>query len=278
MPRRSSAPKERFEAIEILLLWERRVSRSRLLSLFDVHGTLASRDIANYRLQYPDACEPEMASKSYVASWGLRPQLTAGEFDEYQRLIGASRGFEGVAASVPFEHSQVDATAIRYPKFSQIHQAISLGRCIQVQYRSMTNPQGQDRIIRPHALIQAGPRWHVRAFCGKAQEFRDFNLGRISTVSASERADLQVGEQDRAWHQMISIRLVPHRGLSAAQAMMVRDEYMGGTVAKVFTVRASMAKYLIQSFRAAVDPDREKAPEHLLMVANPEDLPAGSTW
>lgn len=278
MPRRSSAPQERFEAIEILLLWEGRVSRSRLLSLFDVHETLASRDIANYRLQYPDACEPEIASKSYVASWGLRPQLTAGEFDEYQRLIGASRGFEGVAASVPFEHSQIDATAIRYPLFSQIHQAISLGRCLQVQYRSMTNPQGQDRIIRPHALIQAGARWHVRAFCAKAQEFRDFNLGRISKASASEDVGLQSGDQDQAWHQIISIRLIPHRGLSAAQAMMVRDEYMGGTVAKVFTVRASMAKYLIQSFRAAVDPDREKAPEHLLMVANAKELPAGSTW
>lgn len=278
MPRRSSAPQERLEAIEILLLWEGRVSRSRLLSLFDVHETLASRDITNYRLQYPDACEPEMASKSYVASWGLRPQLTVGEFGEYQRLIGASRGLDGVATCVPFEHSQIDATAIRYPMFSQIHQAIALSRCIKVQYRSMTNPQGQDRIIRPHALIQAGPRWHVRAFCAKAQEFRDFNLGRISTVSASEQADLQSGDQDQTWHQMISIRLVPHSGLSAAQAMMVRDEYMGGTVAKVFTVRASMAKYLIQSFRAAVDPDREKAPEHLLMVANPKELPEGSTW
>lgn len=278
MPRRSSAPKERFEAIEILLLWERRVSRSRLLSLFDVHETLASRDIANYRLQYPDACEPEMASKSYIASWGLRPQLTKGTFDEYQRLIGAFRGFEGGAVSVPFEHSQVDATAVRYPVFSLIHQAISLGRCIQVQYRSMTHPQGLERAIRPHALIQAGPRWHVRAFCAKVQEFRDFNLGRISAVSASERDDLEVGEQDRDWHQMISIRLVPHRGLSAAQAMMVRDEYMGGTVAKVFNVRASMAKYLIQSFRAAVDPDRETAPEHLLMVARPQDLPAGARW
>jgi hypothetical protein len=34
--------------------------------------------------------------------------------------------------------------------------------------------------------------------------------------------------------------------------MMVRDEYMNGTVAKVCTVSASMAKHLIQSFRGAV--------------------------
>lgn len=53
---------------------------------------------------------------------------------------------------------------------------------------------------------------------------------------------------------------------------------MSGTAARVFTVRASMAKYLIQSFRAAVDPERETTPEHLLMVANLEDLPEGAVW
>jgi hypothetical protein len=39
-------------------------------------------------------------------------------------------------------------------------------------------------------------------------------------------------------------------------------------------VRAAIAKYLIQSFRAAIDPERERAPEHLLMVYQPEELPA----
>ncbi|WP_443696319.1 hypothetical protein [Pseudomonas sp.] len=49
---------------------------------------------------------------------------------------------------------------------------------------------------------------------------------------------------------------------------------MGGTAATVFNVRAPIAKYLIQSFRAAIDPERERAPEHLLMVYQPEELPA----
>ena len=30
--------------------------------------------------------------------------------------------------------------------------------------------------------------------------------------------------------------------------------------------------------RAAVEPERETAPEHLLVVANPEDLPEGAVW
>lgn len=69
------------------------------------------------------------------------------------------------------------------------------------------------------------------------------------------------------------MRLVPHKDLSADQARMVSEGYMGGTAATVFNVRAPIAKYLIQSFRAAIDPERERAPEHLLMVYQPEELP-----
>jgi hypothetical protein len=70
------------------------------------------------------------------------------------------------------------------------------------------------------------------------------------------------------------VRLVPHRDLSAEQARMVPEEYMGGTAATVFNVRAPIATFLIQSFRATIDPERERAPEHLLMVYQPEELPA----
>ncbi|WP_454833202.1 hypothetical protein [Pseudomonas veronii] len=57
MTRRNSAPKARFETIEILLLWEGRVSRSRLLDLFNIHETLANWDIAGVRAENPEAHE-----------------------------------------------------------------------------------------------------------------------------------------------------------------------------------------------------------------------------
>lgn len=48
---------------------------------------------------------------------------------------------------------------------------------------------------------------------------------------------------------------------------------MGGAAAIVFNVRASLAKYVIQSFGAALDPERERMPEHLLMLQQPIDMP-----
>ncbi|MNO20002.1 hypothetical protein D3C76_97480 [compost metagenome] len=278
MPRRNSAPQERFEAIEILLLWEGRISRSRLLDLFNIHETLASRDIASFRVRYPEACEPDPASKSYSSTPQLEPILSRGVFTEYQRLVGASGSLETISIGVPFESTQFDATAIRPVPFSRLHRAMRLGLCVRVTYRSMSTPQAHERLIRPHSLIQAGPRWHVRAYCEKAGEFRDFNLGRISAVSLADALLLPGAEQDRHWQRIVPIRLVPHRDLSAEQARMVREEYMGGTAAMVFNVRASLAKYVIQTFRAAMDPDRERLPEHVLMVQQPVDLPIEARW
>jgi len=278
MPRRNSAPQERYEAIEILLLWEGRVSRSRLLDLFNIHETLASRDIAGFRLEYPNACEAEPSSKSYVSTPRLQPVLTRGVFGEYQRLIGAAGSLNAISAGIPFESSQLDATAIRPALFSRLHRAMRLGLCVRVVYRSMSTPQGHERLIRPHSLIQAGPRWHLRAYCDKARAFRDFNLGRISAVSLADEQVLPGEDQDEQWHRVISVRLVPHRDLSAEQARMVREEYMGGTAAIVFNVRASLAKYVIQSFRAALDPERERVPEHLLMLQQPIDMPIEAQW
>ncbi|WP_434658214.1 WYL domain-containing protein [Pseudomonas sp. R3-56] len=153
-----------------------------------------------------------------------------------------------------------------------------LGLCIRIVYRSMSTPEPHERVIRPHSFIQAGPRWHLRAYCAKAAAFRDMNLGRISAVSPESGSSLPGEDEDLEWQQITSIRLIPHIGLSAEQAQMVREEYMGGTAAVVFSVRAPLVQYVIQSFRAAVDPVREKSPEHLLMVQHPETLPQSSRW
>ncbi|MBP5090505.1 WYL domain-containing protein, partial [Pseudomonas chlororaphis] len=189
MPRRNSAPQERYEAIELLLLWEGRVSRSRLLDLFTIHETLASRDIAGYRLLYPHACEAESSSKSYVCTPDFQPTLTQGVFSEYQRLVGAAGALTEISIGIPFESAQFDATTIRPLTFSRLHQAMRSGLCVKMTYRSMSTPQPHERLIRPHSLIQAGPRWHLRAFCEKSGEFRDFNLGRISSASLADDAD-----------------------------------------------------------------------------------------
>lgn len=266
---------ERLKAVEILLLWEGQVSRSRLAEIFDVHGTVLSRDMAAYADLVADNCQYNTAARAYVVTPYARPQLTDGGFGEYEGLVG-TLSLRGLRAGVQLVTAQQHATHIQHGPFSRIHAAIREGNQIQIEYRSLNNPEAHERTIRPHAFIHAGPRWHVRAYCNRAKEFRDFNLGRISRVHDPASSLLPGAEEDQAWGTLITLRLIPHPHLSAAQAQLVRDEYMAGTVARAFEVRLPMSKYLVQAYRAAIDTSSQLPPDFILAVQKPSDLPIGA--
>jgi len=278
MPRSPMDAAGRQEAIELLLLWEGRVSRARLLELFGMHETQASRDIASFRKAHPTACDHDLANKSYTVREIYRPTSSTGDFASYQRLLGAAGLTDKVLAAVPVCSTHLDATNVAYPTFREIHRAMREGHAVEIEYRSLSAPARHERVVRPHTLIQAGPRWHLRAWCARANGFRDFNLGRISKAHAVVGVVLPGADADSAWQTELRVRFVPHPGLSQPQAQLVRDEYMGGTTAMVHTVRVPMLRYLIQAFRVAIDPNHEPAPEYLLMVDAPADLPSAALW
>jgi len=277
MPRPSIQPEERLRAVELLLLWEGRVSRARLLELFAVHETMASRDIAAFRSAFPEACVPAPSGKAYVRTAKLRPTLSEGRFGEYERLVGVG-GEMSALVGIPNAVVQANVTPITYLDHSALHEAIRSGDAVSMTYRSMSQPVPHRRTIRPHALIKAGTRWHVRGWCTTTAEFRDFNLGRITQVEAVDSFGMPAGDKDAQWSTRVTMRLIPHPLLSSAQRQMVRDEYMQGTTALVFEVEMPLVHYVIQAYRAGLDPKRHMPPEYILMVERPESLPAGSIW
>jgi len=264
---------ERLKAVEILLLWESQVSRPRLADIFDVHGTVLSRDMAAYADLVPDNCRYDTGARAYVVTPYARPQLTEGRFSEYEGLVG-TLPWQGLRSDVELISTQQHATNIPYRPFSRIHSAVREGKQIRIEYRSLHHPEVHERTIRPHAFIQAGPRWHVRAYCDKAKEFRDFNIGRISRVDDPTHSLLPEAEEDQAWGTLITLRLIAHPRLNAAQIQLVRDEYMAGTIAMVFEVRLPVSKYLVQAYRAATDTNTQLPPEFILAVDKPSKLPA----
>lgn len=275
MAKTSRGHQERLKAVEILLLWESQVSRPRLADIFDVHGTVLSRDMAAYADLVPDNCQYDTGARAYVVTPYARPQLTEGRFSEYEGLVG-TLPLQDLRSDVELISTQQHATNIPYKPFSRIHSAVREGKQIQIEYRSLNHPEVHERTIRPHAFIQAGPRWHVRAYCDKAKEFRDFNIGRISRVDDPTHSLLPEAEEDQAWGTLITLRLIAHPHLNAAQIQLVRDEYMAGTIAMVFEVRLPVSKYLVQAYRAAIDTNTQLPPEFILAVHKPSELPAGA--
>lgn len=47
---------------------------------------------------------------------------------------------------------------------------------------SFSTPDGETRLIAPHTLIYTGMRWHVRAYCERNRDYRDFVLSRFRGI------------------------------------------------------------------------------------------------
>jgi predicted DNA-binding transcriptional regulator YafY len=77
---------------------------------------------------------------------------------------------------------------------TKIQQAISEGKCIELNYFSKYNEVSTCRIVEPVGLCFYGFNWHLIAYCKLRNDYRDFRLDRIesyktnlSNVSAKTR-------------------------------------------------------------------------------------------
>src|SRR3546814_811247 len=158
-------------------------------------------------------------------------------------------------------------------RIALVRQACLQKMGIDVSYVSLTSGETK-RTLFPHALVRTAARWHVRAWCPEREEYRDFNVGRMSkmTVSKADR-DTNLPE-DSAWNEYVSLRIWPHTDLSSEQVKAVRREYFNGTAARVLKVRRALAPYVVQDLRVATDPATQRPPEFLLMVMPSEAAPA----
>jgi hypothetical protein len=69
-----------------------------------------------------------------------------------------------------------------------------------------------------------GFRWHARARDVEEDRFKDFVLGRLSEPADAGSATT-TGDDDVAWHAMVTLDIRPHPGLSPSQRAAVEADY-----------------------------------------------------
>jgi len=256
---RANIQKRRFHILDTLLKWEGELSNGRIRELIDIQVVSASRLLADYREAYPDRLSWDSSKKRYL----LRPtrERFGGSADDYLRLLveesGEPEWIEQLDTSISVVHQLV---------LSAIRQAIETGIPVRIDYASMTHPEGQTRDIFPFHVVQAGRRWHVRAWCCMRKEYRDFVLGRIRSVEDSSNV-IRPDMPDTGWETRVDVRLVPHSALSLTQAQVIRDELFDGTTARRVRTRACLVPYVVQDVRASVSAD-QMPPDYQIEVAN----------
>jgi len=280
---RADTTQQRLSTLELLLLWEGALNRSRLANLLDLGDIRASQLILEFRTAYPRWLAWNSKSRSfhatheaYVAANGdERTRGRAESLAKYLSLVGLPYVASDAEGSSPICVAFPDLSTPAPQVFAMLSQAIRLKSAVEITYRSMGEPTAHQRTISPHHLVRAGRRWHVRAYCSKKQDFRDYALGRIANTIALTLPAEHSETDDAAWNTKVAVRLVAHPDLSREQEEVIRFEYFGNTSARVATCRGALVGYFVQDTRAATNVKQQRPPEYQLAVANIDEV---SPW
>ncbi|MFA0280383.1 WYL domain-containing protein, partial [Vibrio sp. 10N.222.55.F12] len=225
----------RFKLIEVVALWEGRVTTNHLCNSFNIKRQQASRDIKAYQEHFSTSpLVHDRSIKGYRLTDHFAPKFTKGTPNEYLSLLHKYNsdhvdgfnlkdlGFaDSIVLSVP--DRQIAPIIVR-----RLLQAARERRRVDIEYVSMDNPEGRGRNIVPHTIVFDGFRWHVRAYCEERKMFLDFVLSRFrGEPELLNQSEINI-EDDEDWATEEIIEIIPNPHLSPAQQQIVKVDYGTG--------------------------------------------------
>jgi predicted DNA-binding transcriptional regulator YafY len=241
----------RFRCLEIILLWEGKLTTNHLQSTFGIKRQQASRDFKVYRDIAPDNMVYDPSIKGYTITPSFTPMFSKGVAEEYFHLVEANGFFEDISAQADrpasFTHLlNIPNRHIAPPIVRKVIEACRNGLRLEIKYGSMRCPEGEERIIAPHSIVSSGYRWHTRAYCEKNRGYRDFMLGRIFDIYDELGSALNDSSEDYDWHNDVSLELIPNPDLSNAQQRLIARERGFANGMQILKTRRATANYLLQ--------------------------------
>ena len=245
----------RYRLIEIIAMWEGRLTTNHLCDTFGIGRQQASKDINTYLAEIgPGNLVYDKHLKGYKPTPDFHPQVTSGISDEYLHLQHRnnelSNTFESLSLQIAnTEVLAVPARNIRPGIIRPLVTAARQQRRIEVDYVSIQHPNREGRIIAPHTLVFTGLRWHVRAWCEKNQSFRDFVLSRFRGEPEIMDCSPHSMVDDSDWNTMVTLQIKPDDRLTRAQRQVVSEDY--GMTRGVLSIRlrATLIQYALQQLQ-----------------------------
>jgi hypothetical protein len=260
---------QRLRDMEVLLRWEGELENARLREVFGIQAVQASRLLSAFLAAYGPALTRASPHAPVTPTRHFRPRFAGNSPDAYLRLV------DSVGPSVQafaVEDLRMDLSPVSPTMFGLATKACLKRVGLQIRYRSLSEPDGRDRLVYPHSLVRAARRWHLRAWCTRREAFRDFALGRISSGVIEGSPSPAPKEADDGWNKLATLAVVPHPALPAGQAQLLRDEYLGGGASRTLQVRRCLVSYTVQDLRLATDARRHLPPEFQLLLENAADF------
>lgn len=267
------AQKERLAYIDFCLEYFGQISRVELIEKFQTGLASCSRDLATYKDLAPENAILTHETKKYLRSVNFSPVF---EHDPETILTALARGFgNGISNANARSEICFDAIRLVHPKpsvISAIMRAIHLKVPFKCSYESISSGSSA-RILVPHAVINNGHRWHVRAFDRKSISFRDFVCTRFTEIELLEESATEAEGQskDDDWNKVISLEIIPHESLKFSKAVELDYGMSEGKL--MVETRSALAGYLLRQWNVDCSPcGNLTGGEYQLKLANVEAL------
>ena len=242
----SFAQRQRLAYIDFCLLFKGAIYRQDLINRCEVGLSAGSRDFNLYKELAPDNLDYDSSGKRYYQTAQFKPLF---EHDAQRTLTKLANDISDGFDAIGDMHFPVEApSSLNIPDIfivAKLVQAILNNKAVSVIYTSLSSGSNARELV-PHAIVDNGLRWHVRAYDRKSNSFRDFVLTRISKVTLKQSpAAEERSEQDAEWHRMLPLQLVPHpKNVSFPTA--IEMDYGMENSQLLINVRAAMAGYLLR--------------------------------
>ncbi|GAA0811216.1 YafY family protein [Colwellia asteriadis] len=240
----------RFAFINNLVGWEGQVNTTHIVSKFQLSRQAASNVLKQYREQYPTYLQYNTSEKAYIATKHFDNAFTlAGTANSFSQYLAAiAYADDGVSRLQPSTVLEVEAPLrnINPIQVRPILRAIREQLQIDIGYISLSSPNYLDRIIQPHALIFDGLRWHVRAYCNKNNDFRDFTLSRFNGEAAFEGKATHFAADDEKWNTIVDVVIEADPRFNPEQKHIIEQDFQMTHGQKVIPTRAALVNYLLR--------------------------------
>lgn len=270
----------RYQLIEIIAMWEGRLTTNHLSNSFGIGRQQASKDINIYLRDIgPDNLVYDKYLKGYKPTESFSPKVTRGASDEYLQLLlrnqDISSTFETLDLDFPnTELIRIPGKTVESHLMRSLVSACRFQQRIDVDYVSMSNPRRDGRIITPHTLFHNGLRWYVRAYCEKHRDFRDFALtrfrGEIDSLGSSELT----AADDEAWNTWVKIKIKPDPRLKPVQKRVIAEDFGMTRGVLTLNVRGPLVQYTLKRLQIEPEVIQGKASAQQIILDNLADIQA----
>ena len=270
----SFAQKQRLAYIDFKLYFSGMVTRSEIVSHFELGLAAATRDLKFYKDNAPENMAYDNVEKKYFITTQFKPIF---KHDARRTLIklanNISDGFDSIGdTSFPIE----SPSPLNVPDIdiiAKLSQAIINQKPISVIYTSLSSGSGARELV-PHSIVDNGLRWHLRAYDRKSKSFRDFVLTRITkvTIQAQTPSPEEDKLEDHQWMRMVPLQIIPHPNNVKHPTAIKLDFGMEKGMLEV-NVRAAMAGYLLRRWNVDCSESASlSGPEYQLYLQNNQTL------